>query len=74
MNTLHRSLVFAGLSGLIMLGTAHAHEDHSQHLEHAKLSGHMDDREVSFVDQPLTDQHGKTVQLEHDLGGIILSS
>lgn len=67
MNTLHRSLVFAGLSGLLMLGTAHAHDDHSQHLDHAGLSGHVDDREVSFVDLPLTDQHGETIQLEHDL-------
>lgn len=66
MNTLHRN-IFTGVLGLALVAGALAHDDHSQHAEQSTTSSQGEDSVVSFINTPLTDQHGQSVQLEEDL-------
>lgn len=84
-----RSNTAVMLLGLLLtFGTgtvsAHAEHEHAQnahasgaHAGHAPAKGHVEaEPRITFADQPLTDQHGRSVNLEKDLvsGRIVVIS
>lgn len=74
-----RSITGVMLAGLLLMlatGAASAHSEHA-HSDHAVASGHVNEEpRIIFADQLLTDQHGRSVNLEKDLvsGRIVVIS